>query len=73
MSELSEDGLVAKKISLKNDDYEIFIEDIFTGQGEGNDLTPYIAMYRTDGKALDARGGFFENSSYTGVAFNTPG
>ena len=30
-------------------------------------------MYRTDGKALDARSGFFENSSYTGVAFNTPG
>jgi YidC/Oxa1 family membrane protein insertase len=69
---VSEDGLVAKKISLKNDDYEIFIEDTFIGQGEGNDLTPYVAMYRTDGKALDARGGFFENSSYTGVAFNTP-
>jgi YidC/Oxa1 family membrane protein insertase len=29
-------------------------------------------MYRTDGKALDARDNFFENSSYTGVAFNTP-
>ena len=32
---VSEDGLVAKKISLKNDDYEIFIEDTFIGQGEG--------------------------------------
>ena len=29
-------------------------------------------MYRTDGKPLDARDNFFENSSYTGVAFNTP-
>jgi len=29
-------------------------------------------MYRTDGKPLDARISFFENSSYTGVAFNTP-
>ena len=28
--------------------------------------------YRTDGRALDARDNFFENSSYTGVAFNTP-
>ena len=70
---VSEDGLVAKKISLKNDDYEIFIEDTFVGQGKGDDLIPYVAMYRTDGKALDARGGLFENSSYTGVAFNTPG
>ena len=34
--------------------------------------TPYIAMYRTEGRALDARDNFFENSSYTGVAFNTP-
>ena len=70
---VSEDGLVAKKISLKDDDYEIFIKDAFIGQGKGDDLTPYVAMYRTDGRALDARGGFFENSSYTGVAFNTPG
>jgi YidC/Oxa1 family membrane protein insertase len=69
---VSEDGLVAKKISLKDDDYEIFIEDTFVGEGKGDELTPYVAMYRTDGKALDARGGFFENSSYTGVAFNTP-
>ena len=29
-------------------------------------------MYRTDGKPLDSRGGIFENSAYTGVAFNTP-
>ena len=29
-------------------------------------------MYRTGGRALDARDNFFENSSYTGVAFNTP-
>ena len=34
--------------------------------------TPYVAMYRTDGRALDARDNFFEISSYTGVAFNTP-
>ena len=33
--------------------------------------SPYVAMYRTKGKPLDARDGFFENSSYTGVAFNT--
>jgi YidC/Oxa1 family membrane protein insertase len=69
---ISEDGLVTKKISLKDDDYEIFIKDAFVGVGRGDDLIPYVAMYRTDGKALDARGGFFENSSYTGVAFNTP-
>ena len=70
---LSEDGLIAKKITLKDDDYEIFIEDSYVGQGKGDELIPYVAMYRTDGKALDARSGFFENSSYTGVAFNTPG
>jgi YidC/Oxa1 family membrane protein insertase len=29
-------------------------------------------MYRTDQRPLDARDNFFENSSYTGVAFNTP-
>ena len=69
---ISEDGLVTKKISLKDDDYEIFIRDAFVGASKGDDLIPYVAMYRTDGKALDARGGFFENSSYTGVAFNTP-
>ena len=70
---LSENGLISKKISLsKERDYEILIEDRFVGQGMGDELVPYIAMYRTDGKALDARGGFFENSSYTGVAFNTP-
>ena len=33
---------------------------------------PYVAMYRTDQRPLDARDNFFENSSYTGVAFNTP-
>jgi len=33
---------------------------------------PYVALYRTDGAPLDSRGGFFEGSSYVGVAFNTP-
>ena len=33
---------------------------------------PYIAFYRTDGAPLDSRSGFFEGSSYVGVAFNTP-
>ena len=69
---ISLDGSISKKISLKENDYEFFVEDRFVGEAKGNDLTPYIAMYRTDGKALDARTGFFENSSYTGVAFNTP-
>jgi YidC/Oxa1 family membrane protein insertase len=75
---VSDDGLLAKTISLpphretKEDDYEILIEDRFVGQGKGDDLTPYVAMWRTDGKALDSRSGMFENSSYTGVAFNTP-
>ena len=29
-------------------------------------------LNRTDGRALDARDNSLENSSYTGVAFNTP-
>ncbi|MDA9154371.1 membrane protein insertase YidC [Gammaproteobacteria bacterium] len=69
---LSEDGLISKTISLKKNDYELLIDDTFVGSPSGELLTPYVAMYRTDGKPLDARGGFFENSSYTGVAFNTP-
>ena len=41
---LSEDGLIAKKITLKDDDYEIFIEDSYVGQGKGDELIPYVAM-----------------------------
>ena len=69
---VAEDGSISKNFSLKTNDYELFIEDRFVGDAKGDDLTPYIAMYRTNGKPLDARSGFFENSSYTGVAFNTP-
>ena len=69
---VAEDGSISKNFSLKTNDYELFIEDRFVGDAKGGDLTPYIAMYRTNGKPLDARSGFFENSSYTGVAFNTP-
>ncbi len=69
---LSLDGLISKTITLKEGDYELLIEDRFVGDATGVSFTPYVAMYRTDGKPLDARSGFFENSSYTGVAFNTP-
>ena len=69
---LSLDGLISKTITLKEGDYELLIKDRFVGSASGETLTPYIAMYRTEGKPLDARTGFFENSSYTGVAFNTP-
>ena len=41
---LSEDGLIAKKITLKDDDYEIFIEDSYVVQGKGDELIPYVAM-----------------------------
>ncbi len=69
---VSVDGKINKNIALKENDYELLIKDVWVG-GLPIDLpTPYIAMYRTDGKALDARDNFFENSSYTGVAFNTP-
>jgi hypothetical protein len=69
---LSLDGLISKTITLKEGDYELLIKDRFVGDATGVNFTPYVAMYRTDGKPLDARSGFFENSSYTGVAFNTP-
>ena len=69
---VSADGKINKNIALKGDDYELLIKDVWVG-GLPVDLpTPYIAMYRTDGRALDTRDNFFENSSYTGVAFNTP-
>ena len=69
---ISTDGRISKTISLKENDYELFIEDRWVGEIPADIPTPYIAMYRTDGKPLDARDNFFENSSYTGVAFNTP-
>ncbi|MBF12684.1 MAG: insertase [Flavobacteriaceae bacterium] len=69
---ISIDGRISKTISLKENDYELFIEDRWVGEIPADIPTPYIAMYRTDGKPLDARDNFFENSSYTGVAFNTP-
>ncbi len=69
---VSLDGRMSKTISLKENDYELFIVDRWIGEIPADIPTPYIAMYRTDGKPLDARDNFFENSSYTGVAFNTP-
>ena len=69
---LSLDGLISKKISLKENDYELVILDRVVGGAVDRDMIPYVAMYRTDGRPLDSRSGLFENSSYTGVAFNTP-
>ena len=69
---VSLDGKLTKTISLKENDYEFFVEDRWVGEIPADIPTPYIAMYRTDGRPLDARDNFFENSSYTGVAFNTP-
>jgi YidC/Oxa1 family membrane protein insertase len=69
---LSVDGLISKKISLKENDYELVILDRVVGGDVKQSMIPYVAMYRTDGRPLDSRGGLFENSSYTGVAFNTP-
>ena len=69
---VSLDGGVSKKISLKDNDYELLIKDVWVGEVPVDVPAPYIAMYRTDGRPLDARDNFFENSSYTGVAFNTP-
>ena len=69
---VSTDGKINKNIALKENDYELLIKDVWVGDLPVDLPTPYIAMYRTDGRALDARDNFFENSSYTGVAFNTP-
>ena len=69
---VSLDGNISKTISLKDNDYELFIEDRWVGGMPVDVPTPYVAMYRTDGRPLDSRDNFFENSSYTGVAFNTP-
>ena len=70
---LSLDGLVSKEFTLKENDYELYIEDRWVGQLPVDLPAPYVAMYRTDSRPLDARNNLFENSSYTGVAFNTPG
>ena len=72
ISLVSLDGKISKTISLKDNDYELVINDKWVGEVPADIPAPYVAMYRTDGRALDARDGFFENSSYTGVAFNTP-
>ena len=72
VSLVSLDGQISKTISLKEGDYELIIKDGWVGDLPADVPIPYIAMYRTDGRALDARDNFFENSSYTGVAFNTP-
>ena len=69
---VSKNGKVSKKISLKEGDYELLIKDRWEADLPVDLPTPYVAMYRTDGRALDGRDNFFENSSYTGVAFNTP-
>ena len=69
---VSLDGKISKTISLKDNDYELVINDKWVGEVPVDIPAPYVAMYRTDGRALDARDNFFENSSYTGVAFNTP-
>jgi len=69
---LSVDGLISKKISLTENDYELMILDRVVSGDVKQNMIPYVAMYRTDGRPLDSRGGLFENSSYTGVAFNTP-
>jgi YidC/Oxa1 family membrane protein insertase len=66
------DGNISKTISLNENDYELNINDRWVGVMPADVPSPYVAMYRTKGKPLDARDGFFENSSYTGVAFNTP-
>ena len=49
----------------------MILDRVVSGDVKQN-MIPYVAMYRTDGRPLDSRGGLFENSSYTGVAFNTP-
>ena len=72
ISLVSLDGKISKTISLKDNDYELVINDKWVGEVPADIPAPYVAMYRTDGRALDARDSFFENSSYTGVAFNTP-
>ena len=47
--------------------------DIWVGEVPVDVPAPYVAMYQNRGQgSLDARDNFFENSSYTGVAFNTP-
>ena len=67
---LSVDGMVSKEFTLKSDDYELLIEDRWVGQLPLDVPAPYVAMYRTDQRPLDARDNIFENSSYTGVALN---
>ena len=46
------------------------INDSYLGGNKPGD--PFVAMYRTDGKPLDATDSWIDNASYVGVAFNTP-
>ena len=57
ISLVSLDGKISKTISLKEGDYELMIKDSWVGEVPADTPTPYVAMYRTDGRALDERGG----------------
>ena len=50
------DGKISKTISLKDNDYELVINDKWVGEVPVDIPAPYVAMYRTDGRALDAQG-----------------
>ena len=66
---ISDDGYHSKEFAFEKE-YILNVVD----RNLSADLAPdpYVALYRTDGAPLDSRGGFFEGSSYVGVAFNTP-
>jgi len=66
---VSDDGLYKKVISIK-EGYLVDINDSYLGGNKPGD--PFVAMYRTDGKPLDATDSWIDNASYVGVAFNTP-
>jgi hypothetical protein len=57
---ISSDGKISKTISLKENDYELLVEDRWVGDMPVDVPTPYIAMYRTEGKPLDARDNFLK-------------
>ena len=66
---ISDDGSHSKEFNFEKD-YVLNVVDQNLSASLAPD--PYVALYRTDGTPLDSRGGFFEGSSYVGVAFNTP-
>jgi len=66
---ISDDGSHSKEFTFEKD-YVLNVVDQNLSASLAPD--PYVALYRTDGTPLDSRGGFFEGSSYVGVAFNTP-